>query len=329
MNTKPRVFSGIQPSGEVHIGNYLGAIKNWVAAQDDKDNTFCIVDLHAITTPKDPDELRNNITELAKVLIASGIDPEKSILFVQSDRPEHSELAWILNCFTPFGELSRMTQFKDKSEGKKDVSAGLFDYPVLMAADILLYDTEEVPVGDDQKQHVELTRNLAERMNNKFGEMFVVPKPDIKKTGARIMGLDNPKKKMSKTADSVYNYIAIRDDAETIKKKIQKAVTDSGTDIVYEPEKKPALANLLTIYSGFADEKIEDIVTKYQGKGYADFKKDLADVVVYGLRPIQDRLAELDEDPKYVAEVLSTGAQKAAPIANATLTRVKEKIGLG
>lgn len=329
MDKKTRVFSGIQASGSPHIGNYLGAIKHWAAEQEGKENFFCVVDLHAITVPQEPETLRFNINEAAKVLLASGIDPEKSTLFVQSDRPEHSELAWILNCFTGFGELSRMTQFKEKGEGKKDVSVGLFDYPVLMAADILLYDTHSVPVGEDQKQHVELTRNIAERMNNRFNNLFVLPEPDIKKVGARIMGLDNPKKKMSKSAGSENSYIAIRDDAETIRKKIAKAVTDTGSEIKFDKEKKPAISNLLTIYSLFADEEMETIEARYQGKGYGEFKKDLAEVIITGLAPIQDRLAELDEDPAYVATVLAEGARKAAPIACATLTRVKEKVGLG
>lgn len=329
MERKTRVFSGIQASGSPHIGNYLGAIKHWAAEQEGKENFFCVVDLHAITTPQDPETLRFNINEAAKILLASGIDPAQSTLFVQSDRPEHSELAWILNCFTGFGELSRMTQFKEKGEGKADVSVGLFDYPVLMAADILLYDTESVPVGEDQKQHVELTRNIAERMNNKFKGMFVVPDADIKKTGARIMALDNPTKKMSKSAGSENSYIAIRDDAETIRKKIAKAVTDTGAEVKYDKENKPAISNLLTIYSGFADESVEEIEKRYVGKSYAEFKKDLAEVVIAGLAPIQDQLAELDADPTYVAKVIAEGAQKAAPIAASTLIRVKEKLGLG
>lgn len=329
MDKKTRVFSGIQASGSPHIGNYLGAIKHWAAEQEGKENFFCVVDLHAITVPQDPETLRFNINEAAKVLLASGIDPEQSTLFVQSDRPEHSELAWILNCFTGFGELSRMTQFKEKGEGKKDVSVGLFDYPVLMAADILLYDTQAVPVGEDQKQHVELTRNIAERMNNKFNGMFVLPDPDIKKVGARIMALDNPKKKMSKSAGSENSYIAIRDGAETIRKKIAKAVTDTGSEIKFDKENKPAISNLLTIYALFADEDMKTIEARYQGKGYGEFKKDLAEVVITGLSPIQDRLIELDQDPQYVARVIAEGARKAAPIACATLTRVKEKIGLG
>jgi tryptophanyl-tRNA synthetase len=326
---RKRIFSGIQASGSPHIGNYLGAIKHWAAEQDGRENFFCVVDLHAITVPQDPEVLRFNITEAAKILLASGIDPEKSTLFVQSDRPEHTELGWILNCFTGFGELSRMTQFKDKGEGKKDVSVGLFDYPVLMAADILLYNTHLVPVGDDQKQHVELTRNIAEKMNKRFDDLFVLPEPDIKKVGARIMSLDNPHKKMSKSAGSEYSYIAVRDKPELIRKKISKAVTDTGSDIVFDPEKKPAISNLITIYALFADEKIEVIVERYQGKGYGDFKKDLAEVIIEGLAPIQDRLEELDQNPQYVAKVLSDGSQKAGPIASATLLRVKEKLGLG
>jgi tryptophanyl-tRNA synthetase len=332
MEKKIRVFSGIKPSADLmHIGNYLGAIRNWVEYQKPEfENVFCVVDLHAITVPQDPVQLKKNTIEITKVYLACGIDPQKSILFVQSERPEHSELGWILGCFTSFGELSRMIQFKEKSgETKGSVSAGLFNYPTLMAADILLYGTNIVPVGDDQKQHVELARDIAIRMNNKFGKMFTVPEPDIKPVGARIMGLDDPAKKMSKSAGSEYNYIALRDAPDVIKKKIQRAVTDSGSEIVFDKEKKPALANLLTIYSLFADEKIEDIVSRYKGKGYAEFKKELAEVIICGLAPIQDRLRELDEDPKYVAEVLSAGAEKAAPIAAATLVRVKGKIGLG
>lgn len=329
---KKRVFSGIKPSADLmHIGNYIGAIRNWVDYQTPEfENIFCVVDLHAITVPQNPEQLRKNTVEITKVYIACGIDPRKSMMFVQSDRPEHSELGWILGCFTYFGELSRMTQFKEKSaELKSSVSAGLFNYPTLMAADILLYDTDLVPVGDDQKQHVELTRDIALRLNNKFDRVFVVPQPDIRPVGARIMSLDNPKEKMSKSAKTDQNYIALRDEPDIIRKKIQKAVTDSGAEIVYDKEKKPALANLLTIYSSFADEKIDDIVKKYEGKGYADFKKDLAEVIIYELAPIQDRLRELDEDPKYVAEVLAEGSEKIAPIAAATLARVKDKIGLG
>jgi len=325
---KKRVFSGIQPTGSAHIGNYLGAIKHWAAEQDEKDNIFCVVDLHAITLPQDPEELRANILETAKVIMASGVDPEKSAIFVQSNRPEHSELAWVLNCYTQMGELSRMTQYKEKGAGKQSVPVGLYDYPVLMAADILLYDAQEVPVGDDQKQHVELARNIAKRINGKHKDAFVLPEPNIKKEAARIMALDNPKKKMSKSADGANSYIAIRDDAETIRRKVRKAVTDSGTEIVYSKD-KPALANLINIYTGFTGDKAEDIVKNYQGKGYADFKNDLAEVIIQGLAPIQDKLEELDQHPEYVAKALADGSQRVAPIAAATLSRIKLEIGLG
>lgn len=330
MEKKKRIFSGIQPSGIIHIGNYFGSIKNWLEYQSSQyDPIYCVVDLHAITTPKDPKELEQNILEVAKIYLASGIDPKKSTLFIQSSRPEHTELGWILSCFTPFGELSRMTQFKEKSEGKKEVMAGLFNYPTLMAADILLYETDIVPVGDDQKQHLELTRNIAERFNKKFGETFIVPEPDIRKEGARIMGLDNPSNKMSKSAATEANWIALRDKPDVIRRKIQKAVTDTGSEIIYDKVKKPAISNMLSIYSLFAEENIETIVSRYQGKNYAEFKNDLADVVIGGLAPIQDNLEELDSDPSYVAKVLAEGSQKVAPIACATLTKVKEKIGLG
>lgn len=330
MEKKKRIFSGIQPSGLLHIGNYLGAIKNWGEYQGPGyESIFCIVDLHAITVPQDPEALKKNILELTKVYIASGIDPKKSTLFIQSDRPEHAEMGWILSCFTPYGELSRMTQFKEKGEGKKEVTAGLFSYPTLMAADILLYETDIVPVGEDQKQHIELTRNIAERFNHKYGQTFVIPEPDIRKEGARIMGLDNPLSKMSKSAASEANWIALRDPADVIRRKIQKAVTDTGSEIIFDKVKKPAISNLLNIYALFADENVETVVNRYSQKTYSDFKNDLADVVISGLAPLQESLAELDSDPGYVAKVLAEGSQKAAPIASATLTRVKEKIGLG
>ncbi len=326
---KKRVFSGIQPSGSAHIGNYLGAIKHWADGQEEKDNIFCIVDLHAITVPQDPKELKENILETAKIIVAAGVDPKKSSIFIQSNRPEHSELAWILNCYTQVGELSRMTQFKEKGQGRQSVSAGLFDYPVLMAADILLYDTDEVPVGEDQKQHVELARDIARRVNGKYREVFVVPEPKIEKRAARIMSLNNPKNKMAKSDRSESGYIALRDDTDTIRQKIKRAVTDSGSSIVFDPQKKPALANLLNIYSAFDGDRVEEIVKRYEGKKYAEFKQDLAEIVIQGLSPVQARLEELDRDPARLAEILSEGSQKVAPIASATLTRVKEKIGLG
>lgn len=328
---KKRIFSGVAPSGPiVTIANYIGAIRNWVEMQNDFDNIFCVVDLHTITVRQDPKLLKERTFEFAKDYIACGIDPKKSIIFIQSDRPEHSELAWILSCYTYFGELSRMTQFKEKGvKHKENVNAGLFNYPVLMAADILLYDTDLVPVGEDQKQHIEITRDLAQRINKLYGPTLKVPEGFIPKQGARIMSLLDPKSKMSKSDTNEQNVIRLRDEPDVIRKKIQKAVTDSGNEIIFSQEKKPALANLLTIYASFADEKIEDIVKKYQGKGYADFKKELAEVVICGLAPIQDRLRELDEDPKYVAEVLAEGSEKIAPIASSTLARVKDKIGLG
>lgn len=323
------VFSGIQPSGSAHIGNYLGAIRNWANNQDGKKNIFCVVDLHAITTPQDPSNLSKNILETAKVIIASGVNPKESSIFIQSNRPEHSELAWILNCNTQMGELSRMTQYKDKGEGRISASVGLFDYPVLMAADILLYNTNEVPVGEDQKQHVELARDLAKRVNVKYGKDTVtVPEPIINNKGARVMALDNPKKKMAKSAGSENSYIAIRDEPDMIRKKIKKAVTDSGTEIIYSP-KKPALKNLLTIYSLFADEMIDDIVARHKGRGYANFKEELAEIIVQGLSPIQTKLKDLDNEPEYVAKILAEGSERVAPIAQSTLSRVKNKIGLG
>ncbi|HMN19190.1 MAG TPA: tryptophan--tRNA ligase, partial [Candidatus Moranbacteria bacterium] len=243
---KKRIFSGVQPSGNLHIGNYLGAIKNWVDLQDEYESIFCVVDLHAITVPQDPEKLRRKTLEIAKIYLAAGIDPQKSTIFVQSQVPEHSELMWLLNTVAKMSELEKMTQFKDKSqkEGREGASLGLFAYPVLMAADILLYDTEIVPVGEDQKQHVELARDLAKRFNHRFGETFVVPQAHIRQEGMRIMGLDDPTKKMSKSASSEYNYIALMDDADTIRRKIKKAVTDSGSEISYG-EEKPALRNLL------------------------------------------------------------------------------------
>lgn len=334
-----RLFSGIQPSGNLHLGNYLGAIKQWVELQNQYEAFFCVVDLHAITVPQDPAELRKKILEIAKVYIASGVDPEKSTIFIQSHVPAHTELGWILNTIATMGELGRMTQYKDKSqkEGWEGSGVGLFDYPVLMAADILLYDTAVVPVGEDQKQHVELTRDLAERFNKRFGETFVVPEPLIQKEGARIMGLDDPTKKMSKSAASEYNYIALTDDADTIRRKIKKAVTDSGSEIVYrdDPVKpgetpangasKPALRNLINIYSLLSNKTPKDIVEMYRGKGYGDFKTDLAEIVVNFLVPFQERLAAISDNQ--VLEILRAGAEKARALAEKKVRVVYEKVG--
>jgi tryptophanyl-tRNA synthetase len=321
-----RIFSGIQPSGQLHLGNYLGAIKNWVKLQDEYDSIFCVVDLHAITVPQDPQELLKKTIEVAKIYLAAGIDPKKCAIFIQSHVPEHSELAWILNTIAKIPELEKMTQLKDKTQkgGRESSSVGLFDYPVLMAADIILYDTQVVPVGEDQLQHIEITRTLARRFNQKFGETFVVPEPFITKEGMRIMALDDPSKKMSKSAASVYNYIALTDDAETVRKKIKKAVTDSGTEIVYA-EEKPALQNLINIYSILAEKTPKEIEKKYAGRGYADFKKDLAEVIVNFLTPFQKRISELTDEK--VLQILREGAAKVRPLAKNKLDEIKKKIG--
>lgn len=324
-----RVFSGIQPSGIIHLGNYLGAIKQWVALQNDYSAIYSIVDLHAITTPQDPKELSKNIYRAAATYLACGVDADKSAIFIQSHRPEHSELAWIINTFTHFGEMQRMTQFKDKS-GKfsgDNVPLGLFAYPTLMAADILLYQTDAVPVGEDQVQHVELTRNLAQRFNNKFGEAFKVPDVVMAKQGARIMGLDDPSKKMSKSASSPNSYIALTDDADIIAKKISRAVTDSDTEIKVG-DGKPAITNLLNIFSLLSDTTISDLETRYQGKTYAEFKKDLAEVVVEKITPIGNNITKLEQDTAQLRVILDKGAEKIAPLAQETLSRVRDKLGL-
>jgi tryptophanyl-tRNA synthetase len=326
---KKRIFSGVQPSGVLHIGNYLGAIKQWVDLQNEENELiFCVVDLHAITVPQDPKELSEKIMEVAALYVACGIDPKKSKIFVQSDRPEHSELAWLLNCNSGMGELNRMTQFKDKSEKQSVVSVGLFDYPVLMAADILLYQATRVPVGEDQKQHVELTRDLAIRMNHKYGNLFTIPEASIKKESARIMGLDDPTKKMSKSADSIYNYIALTDDAETIRQKIKKAVTDSGSEIKSGAD-KPAINNLLNIFSGVTGKSVADIEKEYADKGYGDFKQDLAENLINFLEPIQTKYQALINNPDDLKEILRSGSRDIAPIASKTLNDVKRAIGLG
>jgi len=323
---KKRIFSGVKPSGELTIGNYLGAIKNWVKLQDDYESIFCVVDLHAITVPQDPELLRKRTIEIARVYLAAGIDPEKSSIFIQSHLPEHSELAWILNTVAKMGEMERMIQFKDKSQkgGRESASVGLFDYPVLMAADILLYDAQLVPVGEDQVQHIEITRTLANRFNQKFGETFLLPDPFITKEGMRIMGLDNPSRKMDKSAESEYNYILLRDDAEAVRKKIKKAVTDSGSEIVYQDD-KPALKNLINIYSLFSEKSTEEIEKMYVGRGYADFKNDLAEVIIKFLTPFQERMNKLTDEE--VLKILALGAEKVRPLAKAKLEEVKKKVG--
>lgn len=320
------LLSGIQPSGNLHIGNYLGAIKQWVKLQKSYRVFISIVDLHAITVPQNPKELRKNTLELAALLVACGIDPQKSVLFVQSHVPAHTELGWILNTITPVGELERMTQYKEKRE-RAGTLAGLLNYPVLQAADILLYQPDVVPVGEDQLQHLEFTRTLARKFNNRFGHAFKEPKALIVRETARIMGLDDPSKKMSKSAPSPDNYIALLDSPEEIRRKIKIAVTDSGRDIRYDEKSKPAVSNLMAIYSAFSDMSLSQIEKKYQTRGYADFKRDLAELLVKKLAPIQKKYHELSRREKTILNTLTGGAKKAKTVANKTLFVVKKKVG--
>ncbi len=326
---RPRVFSGIQPSGSLHLGNYLGALLNWVDMQRTHDCVYCVVDLHAITVRQERAELLRSTIDLTNLFLASGVDPERSVVFVQSHVPAHCELAWILNTVTYMGELRRMTQFKDKTGGGEgeSVAVGIFDYPVLMAADILLYRADEVPVGEDQKQHVELTRDLAERFNNAFGKAFVVPRPVIPGVGARVMALDDPTSKMSKSAGAEGSFIALTDSPGVIRKKIKRAVTDSGSEVRPGPD-KPALTNLLGIYSVLSGEPVDGLVARYEGQGYAAFKADLGDVVAEALAPIQARIKELEADKTYTLEVLKTGAERAEALAAHTLAKARERVGL-
>lgn len=325
---RKRVFSGIQPSGVSHIGNYLGAIRNWVVQQESYDNIFCIVNLHAITLPTERDTLRDNTITMANTLLAAGIDPARSILFVQGDVREHSELCWLLHSVTQYGELRRMTQFKDKSGGAEEaVSAALFSYPVLQAADILLYDTDLVPVGEDQRQHVELTRDIAVRFNARYGDTFVLPAADIKAEGAKIMALDDPTKKMSKSSASVASYISLTDTPDEITRKIKRAVTDSGGEIRTGAD-KPAITNLLTILSLLSCSSVPDLETHFAGKGYGALKAEVAEAVISALAPIQARFAELSEAPEYTREILMDGAERARTRACAKIRMVRERMGL-
>lgn len=322
------IFSGIQPSGKLHIGNYLGVIKQFVELQNSSETIFCIVDHHAITVPQRPEELRKNILDVTKIYLASGVDPEKSIIFIQSHVSAHVELGWILNTITPLGELYRMTQFKDRTENKtqKDgILAGLLNYPTLMAADILLYNSTRVPVGGDQQQHVELTRMIAKKFNNKFGNTFVVPEARLQKETMYIMGLDNPEKKMSKSASSPNNYIALLDTPEEIRRKIKVAVTDSGKEIKYDKKEKPALSNLMDIYGAFSGLSYDEIEKKFKNSGYAEFKKELGELLVDKLTSIQKKYAELKDEK--VLDILRDGAKRANAIASKTLSAVKEKMG--
>ena len=323
-----RIFSGIRPTGNLHLGNYLGAMKQWIALQDKNECVFCIVDLHAITTPYDPKELQKNILEATTIYLAAGVNPEKSIMFVQSAVKEHAELAWLLETITPMGELSRMTQFKDKSKQHKDyVNAGLLNYPVLMAADILLYKSAGVPVGKDQEQHVELARTIAKKFNQKFGEVFPEPETILPRTGAKIMSLTDPKKKMSKS-DEPKSCIFLFDSPETITKKIMSATTDSGKDIIYNVTKKPGISNLLTIYSLLTDRSVEDIQRDFTKKTYSEFKKSLANVLINYLEPFRRKQKELQTRDIYVREILNKGASRAKIIAETTMKDVRAKMGL-
>ncbi len=323
-----RVFSGVQPTGNIHIGNYLGALKQFVELQDENDCVYCIVDLHSITLPQDPKVLKKNILDVAALYLAVGLDPKKSIIFVQSMVPGHAELAWVLMCNSYTGELSRMTQFKQKSRDSESAPTGLFTYPILMAADILLYDTDVVPVGNDQKQHIEITRDLAERINNKYGKTFIVPDGRFLKEGARIMSLDDPTSKMSKSAENIHSRISLLDDAAKIKKSIMRSTTDSEGSIRFDIESKPGVSNLLNIYSAFSGMKVPDIEKKYEGCGYGDFKKDLVAVTIDAVTPIQQRYHEIRESQELIS-ILKDGAERANTIAEKTLARVKDKFGLG
>ncbi|EMH03717.1 tryptophan--tRNA ligase [Helicobacter pylori GAM245Ai] len=323
---KKRVFSGIQPTGQIHLGNYLGAIKHWVELQDEYENLFCIVNSHAITLPIEPIFLKSQTYELVKLLLACGIDPNQSGLFIQSEVDEHPALAWLLDCQVSMGEMQRMTQFKDKSlKNPKSVNVGLFNYPILMASDILLYQSDLVPVGEDQKQHLELTRNVAEKFNRDFGDCFKVPEPLIAKVGARVMGLDDPKVKMSKSHKGANHAIFLLDEPDIIVKKIKKAATDSMGVIAFD-ETREGVFNLLNIYMLLSDESPEKIEERFKNKGYGDFKKELAEVVIQALKPIQERYKEISDDE--VKAVLNCGAEKARPLARATYQKAKELMGL-
>ena len=331
-----RVFSGIKPTGEMQLGNYVGAVRRWVEGQPPAgspaaaahESVYCVVDLHAMTVAYDPGDLRLRTREVATLLFACGLDPERSLVFVQSHVAAHAECTWILNCVATFGELRRMIQFKEKSEGQESVTAGLFDYPVLMASDILLYDTDEVPVGDDQRQHVELTRDIALRFNHRFGETFVVPKATFATIGARIMDLQQPTAKMSKSTDSPQGTILVLDPPEAIVKKVRSAVTDSGSEVRYDPNEKPGVSNLLDLYAAATATGRDEAVAQFAGSGYGALKSTVADAVVEYLRPVRERYDDLSRDPAAVDAMLGVGADAAAGIANGVLERVYQAAGL-
>lgn len=321
-----RVFSGIQPTGDLHLGNLLGAVRNWVEDQHRADSFYCIVDLHALTVPKTPGEVGARTLELAQVLVACGLDPDACTLFVQSHVDEHSELAWLLQCVTSMGELRRMTQFKDKSEGKDFISAGLFTYPALQAADIVLYDTDRVPVGEDQRQHIELTRDVAERFNHRYGQTFVLPVATVPAAGARVMDLQEPTNKMSKSADSDAGTVLLTEDLAAVAKKFKRAVTDSDNEVRFDPVAKPGVSNLLSILGACTGRDPESLAADYSQ--YGPLKADTAEAVVEVLRPIQTRVAELREDPSATTSLLATGADKARTVAAGVVERARTNIGL-
>ncbi|MET7567941.1 tryptophan--tRNA ligase [Streptomyces sp. NPDC005492] len=327
---RPRVLSGIQPTaGSFHLGNYLGAVRQWVALQESHDAFYMVVDLHAITVPQDPADLRANTRLATAQLLAAGLDPERCTLFVQSHVPEHAQLAWVMNCLTGFGEASRMTQFKDKSnrQGADRASVGLFTYPILQVADILLYQAHEVPVGEDQRQHVELTRDLAERFNGRFGETFTIPKPYILKETAKIYDLQDPSIKMSKSASTPKGLVNLLDDPKATAKKVKSAVTDTDTVIRYDAEHKPGVSNLLTIYSTLTGAGIPELEQKYEGKGYGALKTDLAEVVVEFVTPFRERTEQYLDDPETLDSILAKGAEKARAVAAETLAQTYDRVG--
>jgi tryptophanyl-tRNA synthetase len=321
-----RVFSGIQPTGELHLGNLLGAVRNWTVEQHQADSFYCIVDLHALTVPKAPGEVGERSLELAQVLLACGLDPQVCTLFVQSHVREHTELAWLIQCVTAMGELRRMTQFKDKSEGKDFISAGLFTYPALQAADILLYDTDRVPVGEDQRQHIELTRDVAERFNHRYGQTFVLPVATVPSAGARVMDLQEPTNKMSKSAESDAGTVMLTEDLASVAKKFKRAVTDSDGEVRFDPVAKPGVSNLLSILGACTGRSPEQVAEGYDQ--YGPLKADTAEAVVEVLRPIQERVTALRSDPSATAELLRIGADKAAAVAAGVMERVRTNVGL-
>ncbi len=325
---KKVIFSGMQPTGVITIGNYFGALKNWVKLNEEYNCLFCVVDMHSITVRQDPAKLRKSSRELIALYIAAGLDPEKNIIYYQSHVPAHAELAWILNCFTYMGELNRMTQFKDKSaKNEQNLNAGLYTYPALMAADILLYQTDLVPVGNDQKQHLELARDIATRFNNTFSPTFTVPDPYIAKVGARICSLQEPTKKMSKSDENPNATISLLDDVAVIRNKIKRAVTDSDANIAYDPEKKPGVSNLLEIYSLSTAKTMDEVVDHFEGKGYGELKSEVADALVAEIEPIQKRFKEIMADKKYLDGIIKKNAETASYLASKTLRKVKKKVG--